>query len=133
MSESFSFCLTVQTGEQLLYDQPKKRLSDPRDQHRRHHSEMSFAIITGNSSTERDRKVIAKNKNLPLSPSELCLETFLKPVFCNNLCQNPDTQRAGRVGTAQGGPRGRATLGRTRCRHFGRLESQPLYGFPAQC
>ena len=42
--------------------------------------------------------------------------------------QNPDTQRAGRVGTAQGGRRGGATLGRTRFRHFGRLGSQqPLW------
>ena len=39
--------------------------------------------------------------------------------------QNPDTQRAGRVGTAQGGRRGGATLSRTRCRRFGRLGSQP--------
>ena len=47
-----------------------------------------------------------------------------KPVESKNL----DTQRAGRVGTAQGGRRGGATLGRTRCRHFGRLGSQlPLW------
>ena len=47
--------------------------------------------------------------------------------------QNPDTQRAGRVGTAQGGRRGGATLGRTRCRHFGRLGSHRPSGPPAHC
>ena len=39
--------------------------------------------------------------------------------------QNPDTQRAGRVGTAQGGRRSGETLGKTRCRHFGGLGTQP--------
>ena len=48
--------------------------------------------------------------------------------FCTYRVQNPDTQQAGSVGTAQGGRRGRATLGRTWCRHFGRLGSQqPLW------
>ena len=51
------------------------------------------------------------------------------PVLVKDTCrvQNPDTQRAGRVGTAQGVQRGGATLGRTRCRHFGGLGSRPFH------
>ena len=50
-----------------------------------------------------------------------------KRNLCKPTCrvQNPDTQRAGRVGTAQGGWRGGAMLGKTKFRHFSRLGSQP--------
>ena len=59
----------------------------------------------------------------------LSFTTFLfQALRCTCRVQNPNMQRAGRVGTAQGGRRGRATLGGTRCRHFGRLGSQqPLW------
>ena len=87
-----------------------------------------------------------KGSEEPGSQASMALSHLMKVLFAARLCR-PDlligirrlesplesktrthNGRVGLVGTAHGGQRGGATLGRTRCRHFGGLGSQaPLW------